>query len=252
MIGARSIGLAYASATLADEWSLFNNVGGLGKVNKLSAAYAYEARPFLQGANRMAAVINAPFSFGTSSFGFFRFGDALYSEQLISAGFSNQLGIASLGLKANYIQYSSEGFGTRTAWSINFGGLVQITPALAIGAYITNINQPEINAQNNERVPVSLTAGVSFKPASHILLLAEVQKDIAYAPTVKGAFEYIVHKKILFRTGFNVQPSAGFFGIGFISKRLKIDYGMQYSTALSLVHQASAVYHIEKRKKKDE
>lgn len=251
-MGARSSGLAYASSALADEWSLFNNVGGLAKVDRLSAAFAYEVRPSLLGTKRVAAVLNTPFKFGTAGFGFFRFGDDIYSEQMISGGFSNQFGIASLGLKVNYIQYRSEGFGVRSAWSVNFGGIAQITPKISIGAYATNINQPRISSQDNERVPTKLVAGLGFKPTDKILLLTEVEKDIQYEATIKGGFEYTVHKKVFFRTGFNLNPNAGFFGLGFNARRVKIDYGMQYSSILNLVHQASAIYRFEKKKKVDE
>jgi len=251
-MGARSTGLAYASGTLADEWSLLNNIGGLAKVKKLSGAFAYEVSPALPGANRMAAVLNAPFKSGTAGLGLFRFGDPVYNEQVISAGFSNQLGIASLGIKLNYIQYHAEGFGTKSAWSFNFGGIAQLTPTISVGAYITNINQPKIAAQDNERIPTALTAAVSFKPTDPVLLLAEVRKDLEYDPTIKGALEYTIHKKVFFRTGFNLQPNAGFFGLGFLTRRLKTDYGMQYNNALGLIHQASAICLIEKRKKSNE
>jgi hypothetical protein len=249
LMGARSASLAFASSTLGDEWSLFNNVGGLAKVNQFSGAFAYEVRPSLLGTKRVAAALNAPFKFGTAGFGFFRFGDDLYSEQIISGGFSNQLGIASLGLKANYIQYRAEGFGTKSAISISFGGIAEITPKISIGAYVTNINQPKISIQDNERIPTKLTAGISFKPSDKILLLTEVEKDINYDPTIKGAFEYTIHKKVFFRTGFNLQPNAGFFGLGFNARRVKIDYGMQYSSILSFIHQASAIYRFQKKSK---
>jgi hypothetical protein len=251
LMGARSSGLAQASTTLKDEWSLFNNVGTLAKVEKLSTAFAYEVRPSLQGTNRMAAILNAPFKFGTFGIGLFRFGDDLYSEQLVSAGFSNQFGIASLGVKVNYIQYRAEGFGTKTAWSINFGGLAQITEKIAIGAYITNLNQPKLSVQNDERIPTSLTAGIGFKPTNKILLLAEVVKDLEYDPTMKAALEYTIHKKVFVRTGFNLQPDVGYFGLGFLSQQLRLDYSIAYSSTIRFTHQASAIYFISKRKKND-
>jgi len=252
LMGARATGLAFASSTLSDEWSLFNNVGGLAKIDRLSGSFAYEVRPSLPGTKRMAATLNTPFKFGTAGLGFFRFGDDLYSEQIISAGFGNQFGIASLGLKANYIQYRAEGFGVKSAVSINFGGIADITPRISVGAYITNINQPKISIQDNERIPTRLAAGISFKPTDKILLLTEVEKDIAYDPTIKGAFEYSIHKKVFFRTGFNLQPNAGFFGLGFNARRVKIDYGIQYSEALSFTHHASAIYRFEKKRPEDE
>jgi hypothetical protein len=248
-MGARTTGLANASSTLKDEWSLFNNVGGLAQTKHLCTTAAYEVRPSLLGANRMAASFIVPFKFGTSAFGVFRFGDELYSEQVVSAGFSNQFGIASLGIKINYIQYRAQGFGTKKAISINFGGIAQLTEKLSVGAYINNINQPEISLQDNERVPTRIVAGLNFKPSEKVLLLTEIEKDLESDATIKGAFEYLIHKKIFFRTGVNLNPNAGFFGLGFITKTLKIDYGMQYNQSSNFAHHASVTYPFTKNKK---
>lgn len=246
-MGARALGLAGATAVLKDEWALMNNVGGLAGVKELSAAFAFEARPSLPGSPRLAATLSAPTKWGTAGLGMFRFGDQLYSEQVLSAGFSNQFGIASLGLKVNYIQYRAEGYGTKTGVSLNFGGIAQLTPQVAIGAYIVNLNQPKISTVDGEKIPTRLIAGVSFKPADPVLLVAEVEKDITYRATWKGALEYKFHNKLFARTGFNLSPNAAFFGLGFAGWRIKFDYALQYSTALRFAHQASASYRLQKK-----
>ncbi|MDZ7646337.1 MAG: hypothetical protein U5K54_03660 [Cytophagales bacterium] len=64
---------------------------------------------------------------------------------MVWLGFGNKFGIASLGVKANYIQYQADGFGTYGAVSIDFGGLAELTDQLSIGAYITNLNQAKLN-----------------------------------------------------------------------------------------------------------
>ena len=249
LIGARGAGMGYASSTLRDEWSLFNNIGGLSKVNQPIAAFVYEVWPGLTGANRTAALFSTPLKFGVLGIGLFRFGDDLYNEQIISSGYSNQFGIASLGLKLNYIQYRADGLGVRRAISLNFGGIVQITPMLLVGAYIVNLNQPKLSTVDKERLPTKLIAGMSLKPGERVFLAAEIEKDVEYDPTLKAGIEYQLHKKIYLRTGFNFHPNAAFFGIGFLVKKIKIDYSLEYASILSAAHQASAVYRIEKRNK---
>ena len=252
LMGARGAGMGYASATLQDEWSLLNNVGGLSKIDQPNASFAYEARPGLIGANRAAALFSSPVKTGVAGFGLFRFGDDLYNEQIISAGFSNQFGIASLGLKLNYIQYRANGFGTRNAISLNFGGIAQITPQILVGAYLVNLNQPRLSTTDKERLPTRLVAGLSFKPIERIILVTEIEKDLAYVSTIKGGIEYQVHKKVYFRTGFNFHPGAAFFGLGFLVKKVKIDYALQYTPDMGSAHLASAIYRLEKKKKKNE
>jgi hypothetical protein len=247
-MGARSASMGNSSAMLSDEWSLLNNIGGLAKVNETITAFSFEAKPALPGSSRMAATYSTPLKLGALGVGVFKFGDNLYSEQMLTAGYSNQFGIASLGMKLNYIQYRAEGFGTKSAISVSVGGIAEITHQLSVGAYIQNLNQPKLT--DGERVPVKLAAGLSFKPTEEILLITEIEKDLDYNPVFKVGMEYCIHKKVFGRTGFNLNPEAAFFGVGFKGWRLKFDYAIQYNTALNFAHQASASYRIEKSQKK--
>ncbi len=251
LMGARAAGMGYASSGLADEWALFNNVGGIGSQDFLSTAVAYEIRAQLTNANRMAFAFNSPIRWGVASLGAFRFGDDLYSEQIISAGFGNKFGIASLGAKVNYIQYRAEGFGTNHAFSLDFGGIAQLTDKLSIGAYITNLNQASMsNDYQSERLPTKLTAGLTFKPLENILITTELDKDLDYAATWRTGLEYSFKEKFFFRTGFNLKPQTGFFGIGMRKKNLHADYAIQFNSLTGASHQASACYRISRTEKK--
>src|SRR5260221_700043 len=177
-MGARAAGVGYTSATLADEWALFNNVAGLARVDQLSTSFAYEILPALLGANRMAASISAPTKIGTMGLGIFRFGDDIYSEHLVSLGVANQIGNTSLGGKVNYIQYRIESFGTYSAISFDFGGITRITPQISIGAYITNLTQSKLIGTDGERIPTKLVVGASFKPSEKVFVATEIEKDL--------------------------------------------------------------------------
>ena len=252
VINARSLGLGNASSTLSDDWSLLNNVGGLGKVKTTSVAVAYEAKPGLVGANRMAAAFSIPTRIGTGGVGVVRFGDDLYNEQIVSSGFSNTIGNTSLGLKINYIQYRAIGFETRSAVSFNFGGITELSSKVSIGAYITNINQPRLSTVNTEKVPAQLVVGVSFKPTESVLIATEIDKDLTNDPVIKAGLEYKIHRKVFARSGFNLKPEAFFLGMGFVNSNLKIDYALQYTQLLNYSFQASIVYSFKKSKRKDE
>ncbi len=251
LMGARSAGMGFASSGLADEWSLFNNIGTIGSQENMSVAASYEIRTQLKNANRMAFAFNAPVRWGVSSIGVFRFGDDLYNEQIISAGFGNKFGIASLGVKVNYIQYHADGFGTQSTFSIDFGGLAQLTEQLSIGAYITNLNQAKITSDySSERIPTRLTAGLTFKPKENILITSELDKDLNYLPTWRTGLEYSFKKKFFIRTGFNLKPQSGFFGLGTKRKNIKADYAVQLNLLTGSSHQASATYYINSKIKR--
>jgi len=247
LIGARAAGLGYTSSTFDDEWSIFNNIGGLGKIKQASANFAYEARPGLTGANRLAASYLSPTKIGTLGVGIFRFGDDVYSEHLISFGYGNTIGNTSLGVKANYIQYRAENFGTHNALSLDFGGITKITEQISIGAYITNLTQSKLIGTDGERLPTKLVAGIGFKPTDKVFLATEIEKDLDYQSTWKTGLEYNFYKKIFFRTGLNLNPNAAFFGLGLHKKNLKVDYAIRYGQLIGSAHQISASYLFAKK-----
>jgi len=247
-MGSRSAGLGYASSGITDEWNLFNNPGGLGKINQLSTAFAYEVKPQLKGANRMAATFNAPMKWGALSTGLFRFGDDLYNEQMISIGLGNQVGIASLGVRANVVQYHAAGFGISQSVSFDFGGITELTEKLSINAYITNLTQSKIG-EDNQPLPTRLTAGLSYRPEKHIYIATELSKELDYITTWRTGIEYAFQQKVYFRTGFNLKPNAAFFGVGLHKKKIRIDYAVQLNQFTGAAHQASASYWFNSKNK---
>ena len=242
------MGLGYASACLSDEWAIFNNPAGLAKVKQTTAGFSYDAMPTFKSFNRMAALITVPSPAFTTAVGAFRFGDALYNEQFLSAGIANKLGLASLGLRFNYIQYHAEGFGTYTALTVSFGGIAELTKTLHIGAHITNINQPVINKQTGEKIPTIMTLGMALIPSEKIFLTSEVEKDLDHKMQWKAGLEYKALKKFTVRTGVNLNPEAAFLGFGWRGKKFIIDYGIKYNPNFGTNHQATVVYPFTKAK----
>ncbi|MDQ2656445.1 MAG: hypothetical protein M3Y60_03415 [Bacteroidota bacterium] len=245
-MGARGQAMGNASACLSDVWSITRNVAGLASVKSPGFAATYHPIPSFTPFNRTAAVVALPLKSGVLGASVFRFGDDLYSEQIASMAFANSYGLASLGLKANAIQYRAEGLETRTAFTLSFGGIAALTPQLSIGAHIVNINQPVINERTGDRLPTRLTAGISLKLSTSVTTAMELEKDLQNPPVMKSGIEYKVFEKLAFRTGFNLHPQAGFFGIGGTIGRLQLDYALQLADAFGLSHQATVTFALQK------
>jgi hypothetical protein len=239
------MGMGYASSCSGDEWSLFNNPAGLSDIKNSIAAFSYNAYPSFKTFNRMAATFSMPVKIGAAGIGMFRYGDNIYHEEIVSAGYSNRFGLASLGVKANYIQYSAEGFGTRGVLTVSFGGIASLTERLMIGAYITNINKPKIT--ETETVPSRLTAGIGFKPSDKILVCTELEKDLAKKVIWKTGLEYQYNQKFFIRTGFSINPDAAFAGFGFKPGKLAVDYALQYNLNTGMNHQATVAFKFLKK-----
>lgn len=237
-IGARHSGMGYASFTVADDAALFNNIGGMARIENPVALFCYELAPELQGGNRTAAAISIPSAIGVFALGAFRFGDALYSEQLLTVGFGHRLGSTSLGAKLNHVQYSADGFQTQTTMTFDVGGLTQITPQLFVGGGIFNVTQACI--AEHEPLPVILVAAIGYQPDERIHLVAEAEKKLGYPLRTRYGLEYEIARKIFVRTGVNLNPTALFIGLGARTRRLNYDYSISFVSALGFIYQASA------------
>lgn len=252
LFGARGSGMGYTTSCLSDEWSLFNNIGGLAKVKESAVAFSYDAMPSFKPFNKAALVIAIPAKIGVWGIGLYRFGDNLYNEQIFTGGFSSSFGLASLGLRFNYIQYKVDGFGRKGILSLNIGGVAQLTPVLCVGAHIINVVQPKISNAQDEHIPTVLIVGLLFTPEKNILIGTELEKDLDYKPTWKTGIEYRIYKKFTFRTGFNIHPNAGFFGLGFKTSKFSFDYGHDFSLSIGGRHQATVGYKFKQSKKMNE
>jgi len=248
-MGARGLGMGNATNGLAYEWGLFHNIGSIGLLTESSASAAYQVQARLVNANRMAFAYNAPLKNGVVSVGTFRFGDDLYNEQMVSAGFANKFGITSLGVKVNYIQYQAQGFDTHRALSIDFGGITQLSDVITISASINNLTQSKLNFENGDEIlPTRLTAGLTFRLSEKIRAATELEKDLLFPVTWRTGLEYEIKHNFFARTGFNLQPASGFFGLGTTKKSLQADYAVQLNSITGASHQASVTYRFKSRK----
>lgn len=236
LIGGRATGMANASASLKDSWALYNNPAGSARLKTVSANFVCESRPSLIGANRAAACIILPSKAGTFSAGVFKFGDKLYSEQLLSIGYGHSLGLASMGVRVDYIQYRAEGFDPVVAVGVTAGTVADITDKLSLGGYVSNINRPLM--PDGTPLPVRMATGFAFHPTEKVVVCGELEKDADFTPTIKGGLELKPFNKVQFRTGFNLYPNAAYAGIGLRSWRINFDYSVAYSPALGSAHLA--------------
>lgn len=246
-MGARVNGLGNSTACVPDEWSIFNNIGTLSKSRETKVAFAYDYKPHFEGANKAAVAVVLPTGRGAVSTGAFRFGDKIYSEQMILAGYSNSIGITSLGVRAHYIHYQAEGFHSKGVLSISVGTFTQLTPKLSIGAHVVNINKPRLSYSESERIPTILVAGLGFTPSEKILITTEIEKVLALKTQWKSGIEYKAHKKFHVRTGVSMKPSAGYFGLAFKPGKISIDYAYRYQPVLGGSHQTSIAYKLNRK-----
>lgn len=246
-MGSRSEGLGNSNSNLADEWSIFNNVGGISGVENGVVFFGYKRYFEIEGFDQIAVGVIQPSKIGNFGVSVYKFGDELYNEQIASAAFGNKIGFVRLGFRANYYQISIEDFGTVGTFFFDFGGIVELFPKLSFGAYISNFTLSKLENSEKTLLPVFMKTGFSYKPTKSLSLNLDLYKDVDFDPIVKAGIEYIIVKKFYLRTGINANPYKSFFGAGFHLKRFRIDYAISTHQFLGNSHQASISFNYQNR-----
>lgn len=245
-IGGRSAAMAGASLTLGDEYSLFNNIGGLGRVENHAAFASYQNRYGVSQFQVIGAGAVYTNDIGNAGVGFYKFGDDIYSEQRVHLAVGNKIQMVSLALGVDYLQYNIATVGTSQAFAIQFGGIAEISPQLRFGAHIFNLNQAKFDSETGERIPSVMKGGFSYRPSDELMLNAEIEKDLDFDEIFKAGLEYRIVEKVFIRTGISTKPFIGAFGVGFHPKNLKFDYGFSNDSTLGSIHEISLAYSFKK------
>ncbi|GAB4250359.1 MAG: hypothetical protein Tsb0034_29600 [Ekhidna sp.] len=238
--------MAGASLTLGDEFSLFNNVGAMGRASSHAAFAGYQNRYGIPEFQVVGGGLLYNHRIGNVGVGYFKFGDDVFSQQRVHLAVGHKLQMVSLGLGVDLVQYHVESVGTQHALAIQFGGVAEITPQLFFGAHIFNLNQATLMSETNEKLPTVMKGGLSYRPSSELMINLEVEKDLDFKEVIKVGLEYQVVKNVFFRTGISTEPFIGSFGIGFHPKDLKFDYSFSNDSRLGNIHELSVSYAIRK------
>lgn len=240
--GPVSMALAGVSSPLSNSWSVFNNPAGLAGHEKFDAVFAYQTIFDFAPFNTVSAAINYPASFGNSSIGVYRFGDELFSTTMLSAGFGKKIGIVSLGMKINYLQYSIDGFGKKAIGVAEMGAIGELLPSLTFGMHIYNFTQSVISESTGEKVPVIIRLSANYELSKQVDLYLEGEKDIDEDADVKFGLSYKVIEELVLRTGFSTETNRMTFGAGINISRITVDYALRANETISATHNFGLTY----------
>ena len=238
-ISSRGAGMAHSVSTIADSYAVFNNPAGIAEISSIIANTSFEHRFGLTELSTISAGAILPLSVGAGGISLARFGGEYFNVQRVGVSYANKFGLALLGIRANYDQYNIQGFGRRGILSLDFGGIAELTPEVFFGAFARNISQASFQGFSEETLPTILSAGISYRPTPSIMANAEVEKDLNFPVNGKIGIEYLLREILLLRIGYQTQPSAPHFGLGFNYNNWQLDYAMQRHIFLGYIHQFS-------------
>lgn len=242
--GARSAGMGYTSVAVADVWAMGNNTAGIANLSA-PALGVYAENRFGERAFTTVALqaVYPTQKYGTYGLSLSRFGDALFSQQHAGLGVAHKLGQFSLGIKADVWQVSVQEYGSRKAVALAAGVQGEVMPDLYFGAFAYNLNQAKLASFEDERLPTTMKAGLSYRPTAKLLLAAETEKSIDHGADFKAGAEYaLLQEKFVLRTGFSTLTGSLSFGAGFKARQLQVDYAFGSTTPIGNSHHVAVVY----------
>lgn len=245
--GARSQSMGNLKVLLSDSWSYFNNIGALDRIEDTEISAGFDHRFNLSELSTVDFSLGWKNDFGTIGLGVSRFGGKLFNQQLIGLGFSNTLGIVSVGAKLDWFQTQIEGFGTGNALVFSLGGVAELGPKFFLGANLSNLNSSKISKNSEQHLPTSVQLGISYLPVESLKLLAEIEKDIELDPVFKVGIEYQLRDWIFLRTGVSSDPTRISFGLGLRKSQFGFDYAYGQNTSLGRTHHLSLVMKVKKK-----
>lgn len=245
--GARSQGMGSVKVFTPDSWAYFNNIGALDRMEETEISAGFDHRYGLSELTTVDLALAWKNDFGTLGLGISRFGGKLFNQQLIGVGFSNTLGIVSVGAKIDWFQTQIEGFGTGNTVIFSLGGVAELGPKFFLGANFSNLNRAKISKNSEQRLPTAVQLGFSYLPAESLRIQAEIEKDIALDPVFKAGIEYQLRDWIFLRTGVSSNPGRLSFGLGLRKEQFGFDYAYGQNSALDRTHHLSLAMKFSKK-----
>lgn len=225
-VGASSKGSANTFLNHTDVWTCMNHAASMPLFGKTGFAVQAERKYNIKNFQSLAlAYIQAFKNDNYLGISGYRFGDELYNFSRFNLSYSKKIGLFSIGIGTEFLQWHIEGTKNSFKPIINLSGQARvIKDKLLIGAQAINLLQQELSSYQNEVVPSVMSAGMLYKHNAQINILAEFQIQTYQNSVPKLAIEYSPIDKLTFRIGVSNTNPVYHAGLGLNLKQLQLSY----------------------------
>ena len=248
--GARSSGLANASVSLSDLWSVQNNQAGLGFHKTMDAGVFYQNQFMLRELSTKAFAMTLPTKRGTFGVCVSNFGYSLFSQNKYGLAFGKAFGEnISAGVMMDYVQTAIPEYGKKGVLVAEAG--IQAKPAknIILGVHVFNLTRTRLASYNDERIPTIMKLGANYKFSDKVFMALETEKDIDKKAMFKTGLEYKPVKELCLRAGISTNPSLSCFGFGINLKNFQLDLSSTYHSTFGFSPQMGLNYRFDSHSK---
>jgi hypothetical protein len=243
--GAKAMGMGKNGLLNTDMWAAYNNQAALASVENTGAGVHYENKFAMNQLGISAGVFVLPALTGTFGFDVAHMGIEDYGETRIGAGYGKKLAKRlSLGVQFNYHLLSfMSGYPDLYAFTGEVGLIAEPVDNLFIGAHVFNPTFSKLNSRYEDPVPVIFEIGAGYRIAGdRLTLVAEVEKERYDELSPRFGIDYSLFKSMNLRSGVSLNPVEVCFGVGWVAKKLNLDFAFSHHEILGYSPQLSLSY----------
>lgn len=237
-VSANAQALGFACVATASGFDALRiNPSALALTNKNIAGISYEYTfSNIEGLHNIYAGFARPIFYGGLGIGISEFGFEEEKEQALTAAYSIKLAkdfCAGAGADIYLIQ--NKRTGTGFAYGFNIGLLGNISKKWYLGVFGHNLNVPQFSNTEESILPVSMQAGIGYKP------FEDISSEIDLSITDKNirlhtGGEFLIMDFLTLCAGMQTNPNVISFGFGIFYRAIRINYGCSYLADLPLSH----------------
>lgn len=247
-LGARSNAIGGASLSLNDVWSVYNNPGAFGSLEKTSIGVSYENRFLLKELSTQSLA----FGYHTEKAGNFgihfqQYGFNLYRE--MQGGLTYGMRFYdnfSGGVSINYHRISlGENYGSKNSVSAALGLYYDMNDQLKFSMRVLNLNRAKLAADQDERLPTTFSLGLMYEFSDKAFWTIDAEKDLVHPLNVKSGLEIRPHEIFSVRLGLQTYPFQAAFGFGLQFSQFHLDMSSMWHAQLGLSPSAGIHYEFK-------
>ncbi len=237
-------GMANASVSLSDLWSVNSNQAGLASLTQLQLGAYYENKFQLKETSTQGFAFAMPTQWGTFSINYNHYGYQLYAENAGGLGYARSLGphVQAAVQFDYYHYYQTAYYGQRGVVLLELGLIVSPLENLHIGVHSFNPGQAKLAEYQTERVPSTFRIGAAYDFSNQVVFTAELHKGIDDALRFKTGVSYEAVEHLFFRMGLGTAPTEFAWGLGYALNELYFDLDFSTHPTLPISSQLALKY----------
>ena len=240
------IGLGAYTTKQLDAFSFTGNQAALAKI-KVGSIGVYGERRFLLVENSVYVIAAAiPTKKGNFGIQVNYSGFANYKEQKAGLAYAKSLGSkVDIGVQFNYYGFNIPSYINASTVNFEAGAIFHVSEKLNAGVHIYNPVAAPLGKNGNEKLAAAYKLGLGYDVSDNFYLASEIIKEQNLPLNITSSFQYQFQKQFFVRAGFRSDNNTGFAGVGFLYKKLRIDFASSFHPQLGISPGLLLIYNFK-------